>query len=430
MNPHLQRALLLYQQARYDLAETELQQALAVEPGHAYAHGLLALCLAEREQFKEATEEAQQAIHLAPDSDFSHYAMARVMHERHREDEALAAINEAIRLDPDDADYLALLAQIHLSERRWPAALEAAERGLQHDPEHVGCTNLRAIALVKLGRKAEAGATIGAALGKNPDNSLTHANQGWTLLEKGEPKQALEHFRESLRLNPENEWARRGIVEALKARNIIYAVMLRYFLWMSKFRKNAQWGILLGAYFGNQVLGAIARHNPAWAPWILPIRILYGCFALMTWLASPLFNLLLRVNRFGRLALSREQTVASNWLGLCLLLALVALTGCVWFGFNSPWVMALCVFGLLLLPVAGTFNCARGWPRKTMSAYTLGMVLAGAVAVAFLFLADNRLADDARLFREIGAGFFGLFLIGAIGSTWVANILAMQRPKR
>src|SRR5262249_35174190 len=159
---------------------------------------------------------------------------------------------------------------------------------------------LRAIAMVKLGRRAEAGATIDAALARNPDNALTHANQGWTLLEKGKPKQALEHFREALRLDPENEWARQGIVEALQARNVIYAVMLKYFLWMSRFSNRAQWGIILGAYFGNRLLSALAHSNPDLAPWILPLRILYVCFALMTWMASPFFNLLLRINRFGR----------------------------------------------------------------------------------------------------------------------------------
>src|SRR5204863_7764085 len=135
--------------------------------------------------------------------------------------------------------------------------------------------------------KAEAGATIDATLAKNPENALTHANQGWTFLERGDPKKALHHFREALRLDPENEWARQGIVEALKARNIIYAVMLKYFLWMSRFSSRGQWFIILGAYIGNRVLGAVAAANPKLAPWIIPVRILYVCFALMTWMASP-----------------------------------------------------------------------------------------------------------------------------------------------
>ena len=246
MSPQLERGLLLFMQSRYELAEAELRQALANEPREAYGHAMLGLCLAKREQFKEATEEAEQAVHLAPDFAFAHYALADILHDRNHHAEALTAINEALRLDSADADYFALLSAIHLDEKHWKEGLQAAEQGLQLDSEHVGCNNLRAIALVKLGRKSEAGATIDAALARNPDNAVTHANQGWTLLERGEPKKALEHFREALRLDPDNDWARQGIVEALKARNVIYAVMLKYFLWMSRLSGRVQWAIILG----------------------------------------------------------------------------------------------------------------------------------------------------------------------------------------
>jgi len=108
-----------------------------------------------------------------------------VFGKKNRYQEASAAIEEAIRLDPDDADYFSLKAAILLAERKWPAALEAAENGLRVDPEHVNCVNVRAMALVQLGRRDEAGATIGEALRHEPDNALSHANQGWALLHQG-----------------------------------------------------------------------------------------------------------------------------------------------------------------------------------------------------------------------------------------------------
>jgi tetratricopeptide (TPR) repeat protein len=421
MNPNLERAVLLLQQSRHELAEAELRQALAADPDDSHAHALLALCLAHRKRFEEATDEARQAIHLAPDFAFAHYALARVFYDRNRFSEALAAIQEAIRLEPEDADYFALLAHIHLQERRWREALAAAEQGLQFDPEHVGCTNLRAMAMVKLGRKTEARATVQSALSRNPDNSLTHANQGWTLLEQGEPKKAAEHFREALRLNPENEWARQGIIEALKARNVIYAVMLKYFLWMGKFSRRGQWGIILAGYFGNRILGSVANENPGLAPWILPLQIFYIAFALMTWLAYPFFNLLLRLNRFGRHALSREQTVATNWFGLCLLLALFGLGMCGFKGFVAPWIFIALVFGLLLLPVSAIFKCHRGSPRHTMTALTvlLGSLGVGSIVAPFVGGQPS----------DISAVLLGLFVLGIIASTWIANILVSRRPK-
>lgn len=430
MSPQLQRGLLLFQQGRPELAEAELRQALAADPNEAYAHTLLALCLCQRGQFKDATAEAQQAIHLAPDFPMAHYGLAYVWHDRRHYDEALAAIHEALRLEPDHPDYCALLAQIQLDRRQWPAALEAAERGLQNDPEHVACTNLRAMALVKLGRKAEATATIEAALARDPDNSVTHANQGWAYLEQGNPQKALEHFREALRLEPTNEWARQGIIEALKARHLIYAVILKYFLWMARLSPQVQWIILLGGYFGNRWLGSFSQTHPEWAPWIWPLRILYITFALLTWTADPMFNLLLRLNRFGRLALDREQVVASNWIGGCVFLALASLGACLVWSFDSPFVLGAMVFGFLIIPLAGTFKCAAGWPRRAMAGYTLVMAALGLAALALAFLAGVQSPDLARGSQSLAMTCFLLFFLGAIGSGWVANILIMQRPRR
>jgi tetratricopeptide (TPR) repeat protein len=428
VNPHLPRAILLFQQSRHDMAAEELRQSLAAEPQDPYAHALLGLCLARQEKFNEATAKAQQAIRLGPDFPFAYYALARIWYDRNYEKEALGAIKEALRLDPSQTNYYALLAQIHIREARWRDALDAAERGLQLDVEDVDCTNLRVIALVKLGRKSEAGTTIDAALRRNPDNAVSHANQGWTLLEKNQPKQALEHFREALRLDPQNEWARRGIIEALKARNFIYAVMLRYFLFMSRFSRRGQWGIILGAYFGNQILRGLAAANPSWAPWILPIRILYVVFALMTWIASPLFNLTLRLSRFGRMVLSRDQIIANNCIGLVLLLALLSLAGCLKYGFNSPWLLGAMMFGLLLLPVAGTFKCPPGGMRVFMAVFTGIIAAAGIGSVVLFLLSGNR--QDADSIRGLGALLFSVSLLGAIASGWIVNILLLRRRRK
>ncbi len=99
----------------------------------------------------------------------------------------------------------------------------------------------------------------------NPNNPNTHANLGWALLHKGEHEKAMIHFREALRLDPELQWAQQGIVEALKARHFIYRVMLKYFLWMSRLGSRAQWGVILGAYFGHRVFRNIAQFNKSFS---------------------------------------------------------------------------------------------------------------------------------------------------------------------
>jgi tetratricopeptide (TPR) repeat protein len=416
----MERAQILLQQSRYDLAEAELRRALAADPNDASGHAALGLCLAELSRLQEATEEAQAAVGLAPYLPYAHYALASVLQDRNRLEEAGEAVEEAIRLDPEEPDYQALLSNIWFNRRRWKESLEAAEVALVLDPEHVAANNLRAMALVKLGRKAEAGATIGTALARDPENSLTHANQGWALLHAAEYARALEHFREALRLNPQSEWAREGMVEALKARHLVYGLMLRYFLWMSRLSGKAQWAVLLGGYFAYRVLRDVARHNPGLAPWITPLLFAYGIFALMTWIADPLFNLILRLNRFGRLVLDGEQIRSSNWLGGLVLAALLSLAAGLTTG-HPAGVLGALVFAATALPMVAIWRCRPGWPRKAMAAYTGGVGLTGLLGIALAAAAPG---------SSLSVTVVTVAVAGAVLSGWPANILIAVRPKR
>lgn len=423
MSAHMERAGLLIGQDRFTMAEAELRQHLGGEPDDAVAHALLGFCLSRQEKHDEAEREARQAIGLGPDHPLTHYFLGEVLVQRNRFDEAMAAAEEAIRLNPEDADLHSLKGSVHLCRRQWPEALEAADRGLALDPEHVGCNNLRAMALTQLGRKDEAGRTIGAALEREPENALAHANRGWAYLHEASPAKALEHFREALRLDPTCEYSRAGIVEALKARNMIYGLMLRWFLWMGRLSGKAQWAVIIGLFVGARLLRSVGRSNPGLEPFVWPILIVYNLFCFMTWFADPLFNLLLRLNPFGRLALSRDQIVASNWVGGALLgtvagAAAWAITG------QTLWGLAAGASLLMVMPIVGTFRCDKGWPRRSMAAVT---VLIGGCGVAALVLA---LAARTEAELESAALPAILFAVGVFFSQWIANALAAVTPRR
>lgn len=426
-SPQLQRALVLHAQGRHEMVEKELRELLSQNPENAFALALLAISLAELERRDEAESSAREAIGNAPDLPFAHYALARVLMDRHRPDDAAAAIAEAIRLEPGDADFHATNAAIQFQKEQWQAALQAAETGLQMDPEHVGCNNLRAMALVKLGRKSEAGATLDTTLSREPENSTTHANKGWTLLEQGRRKEALAHFKESLRLEPGNEWARAGLVEALKAGNPIYALVLKYFLWMRKLSPGARWGIVIGGYFGSRMLGAMSASNPDLAPWLLPLRALYICFALLTWLAAPICNLFLFVHPVGRYALNKRERLQATLVAACLAPALLLALAALQRAFRSDDLVAAMIMGLLAVPVAAIHACHEGWPRKTMAAIAIALALLGVTAAALLALvhpgSDSELANSTV---KLATTFF----IGIFISMWVANYLMSQRPTR
>ncbi len=421
--------MLLLEQARYDTAEAELRQALAEDPENARAHAMLALCLIQSRQYERAAAAVDLARTLSPDDPFVFYVESRMLTERNCFPEAEAAVLEAIGLDPYEVEYFAQLACVRMEQRRWDAALVAAEQGLALDAENVTCTNLRAMALVKLGRRLEAGEAIASALRRQPEDADTHANMGWSLLENAQPQQALEHFREALRLNPNSQWARQGIVEAMKARYFVYRLILGWFLWMLRLSSGMQWGILVGAFVGYQVLRSIARGNPTLAPWITPLLIVYVVFAIMTWVASPLFDLVLRLNRFGRLALSREQIITSNWVGLCVLAALLSLTA-YFLQAGSLWLLCALACGFMIPLVSRIYACQPGWPRKTLIAMTSVMASLGILVVG-LVLCERWIPTELRPYALVVARLaLVLFMVGAVAGQFAVNALVQVRPRR
>lgn len=420
----MQRALHLMSSNRPGDAERELRRLLAADPSHAWGHAALALCLLDLERLDEAQGEAAAGIAADAEDAFAHYAMHRVMMARNRFDEARAAIEAAIQLDPADADYYGSLAVVLLRQRRREEALAAAERGLALDPEHVGCANLRSMVLVQLGRREEAGASMESALRRDPDNALTHANRGWALLHANQPKEAMQHFREALRLEPQMEWARAGILEALRARNIIYRLMLMYFMWMSRLGRGTQWGLIIGAYMGYRMLSNLADRQPEIAVYLRPILWAYMGFVFLSWAAKPLFNLLLRIDRFGRLILSREERIASNCVGGALLAA-AALAGYGAIGGDEAFLFGGLGAAFLIIPISGTASCEAGWPRWTMLGITAFAAFLVVAAIALHLVAAAMGASDGLAAGLLIGSFIVVFISG-----WVANYLAGVTPKR
>jgi tetratricopeptide (TPR) repeat protein len=430
MNPHLQRALLLIEQGRHEMADREARQSLAEHPHDAMSHSVLALCLVNAKKYQEASEEAALAIHHEPDNPFGHYTQAVVFFERNRYREAEQAIAQAISLNPYVVSYYALWGSLHLAQSRWQQALEAAEEGLACDPEDVDCTNIRAQALKQLRRPGDAAAVIGNSLARAPENATSHALMGWTLVEQGEYQKAMEHFREALRLEPDSELARSGIIEALKAKRVIYRPFLKYFLWISKFSGRGQWGIILGLWFVMNVLRRMARANPELAPFVLPLSIAYGAFAFSTWMAVPLFNLLLLLDPFGRLVLSRHEKITSSMVGICVLGALLCVAG--YFAITpAGWLIPATVVCVLLIPpISQIYHCEAGWPRMLMAAVALGMLGIGILAVAGIAFADSGIPRDEEAVRGGAQVLLAGFVLAAFGSQFIANALAGLKPKR
>lgn len=414
---HIDRALLLYDQSRYDEALREIATLLDRDPDNPVGHVVSALCLSGKGAHRAAEQSARRAIAAAPDFAFAHYGLARILLNANRTREAEAPAREAVRLAPNDADFYAVLAATLAERKRWKESLEVAEQGLRIEAGNTLCINVRATALTQMGQNDAAAAAIRSALAINPDNALTHTNMGATLLRDGRVEEALPYFREALRLDPTLDIARTGVLEALRARNPIYRAVLRCTIWMNTLNDRAQWFLIFGAYFAYRILRIVAMEYPATKPFVIPMLALYALFVVLSWTARPFANLLLRMDPVGRMLLNRGQITASNILGVCTLVGLGALVGYLVFG--SFELLLLTIIGLgLVIPVAGTYGDGSRPPSRLMLALCGVLLLLGAGSLIACFIID----------QNTSLQLIALFAIGAVLSNFVAvGVSAVRR---
>jgi Tfp pilus assembly protein PilF len=385
---HYNRARLLAEQGRYDLAMQETAAYLAEQPNSSQGYSLLSLCHTKKGEHQQAIAQAQQALGLSPDDDFCHFALGRAYYYANDLKAAEAAIATALSLDPDDADYHAQAAMIFHEQRKFDKALESAQAGLRLDPDNSTCRNMQVITLLETNAITEAEQIVGQALRLMPDSSFAHTAQGWVALHQGHNPQALEAFREALRIDPNADWARQGMMEALKAKNVFYRWILRYDLWLKG----------LG---GMQRLAIISL-----LLLVPPLRGLYLLFLLPAIAVKAIAHLMLRFDPYGKLLLDGSETeqrlplwlVIVDWLLLAVVFAFYQLL---------PPLVLLTTGGMGYL----IWRCYGG---KTL-AQRLGFGVAAAMLPLWLWMTVSEEAMRATPQEAAGGAIAGAMMLAVIG---------------
>jgi len=386
--PLLERANLLLAQGRPKDAERQLADALRIEPENDYALALLTRCKFDQKQFREGLQVIQSAIQLMPHEGYYFYLMAFGYYQLDNNTLALRHLQKAVELSPWSAEFFGLWGLVLLEEKSFEQALEKANEGLAVDPENITCLNVRSTALNKLKRVDDAIETMQDALEKDPENAYTHTTVGWNLLEKGRHKDAARHFREALRIHPNLESAREGLKQALKSKIPPYRWLLQYSFWINNKGKKARWIIPLGIYIGIQVIARLSEQGGGGIAAIgLGIMALYLLFVITSWVINPLANFFLLFHKDGKYALSsREKTNAIALISALVAGLAIVITGLFLPGNPLPVVFAGLITMSLGLPLGHMNFPLRLKGNLLVQWYSMGLVLFGLVAIAFILL--------------------------------------------
>lgn len=324
---NFERGLQLFDMGRFKDAIPYLNNALASDIDNFEAKFLLAQCHLQMDSLDQSKNLALELRSSYPNFSGVHYLLSQINLLEDNLKEALELIDEAISIDPYDEDYFGHKAFIYLNDKKFEEALYYANEGLKLNAKSRSCLNARASTLTKLNRKEEAKETIENLLNDDPENAYSHANVGWSHLEHNDINEALVHFKEALKLDPNHEYARNGMVTAVKAKNKIYNLYLRYAFWISNKSEKNQWLFIIGIYLVYR-FSVKALTYSGMTILAIPLIIVYLLFALGSWIMEPLSNMLLLFDSYGKYLLDDNSRLSGQILFGLLSLSLVS------FGFS------------------------------------------------------------------------------------------------
>jgi len=410
-HPQLLRGLQLKELGRYADAESAFKEALAQEPNDAFALHQLAGCqwqIAGRQ--KDALQTINQAIAVEPNDSEHHILRAFILCVLDRPKEALASAQTALGLSPNEGGAYNAEAQAYLQMENWPAAERAARQALALDADNSGAANQLAQALRLQNKQAENDAHLAGMLARDPDDAFTHANAGWSALNRGEHRAAEVHFREALRIDPDFDYAREGLLNSFRARSPLYRAYLKYSFAMQRLSSGARWALIIGLYFAVKFAGQL--------PGGIVLVALYFLFVLWVWVARPVGNFLLLFDPFAKFALRPREKTEAAVVGGALLAGLFAVIASL--GFDLP-VVRLSGIGLIAaaFPLSLTFtNPSRA------GTWLFGMIGAATLLATLLIVSTAALPmipDKTVINIFTGA------CIGCLASTWLGNIPALRK---
>jgi tetratricopeptide (TPR) repeat protein len=413
MNHIIDRAEILIQQKKYVEAERLLKDLLSDNPNDVYLLSLLAEVSLQQDKIEQANDLINTAIGMSPESSHLFYIKARICIHQDEYDEAERNIGQALALDPSDADYYSWWALIKLTRKQYDKALELANKALELDAENLLGLNTRSTALLKLNHAEDSFKTIEGALREDPNNAYTHANYGWSLLEQGNHKRALAHFREALQNDPNLAYAQAGMVEALKANNLFYKLFLKYAFWIGNLTKKYQWGVIIGFYLGFKILKSIATNNETLQPYLIPLIVLLAFIAFSTWVISPISNLFLRLNTYGKYLLDKKEKMSSNFVAASFLIFLLGVMG--YFVASDDKFLTIAAFGFtMMVPYSAMFSPSKA--KYSLVIYAAAMTLIGTGAILNTFITG-----------EIFNVLTPIYILSFAAFQWIANYLMIKQ---
>jgi protein O-mannosyl-transferase len=196
---------LSFSQVKYWKNSFELfNHTLAVTEKNYTMHCNMGVLLAGQGKIKEAEFHYTEALKITPDDVDTNMNYANLLSRQGKLEEAVVRYNVAIKGKPDFAEAYNNLGITYIQLGNRQKAIEQFRQAVKHNPDYQDAQNNLRIAQTQQDRlKEPASATKTAKIG-NIDTFQGRMQAGTALIKSGDLDGAIKHFREALKLEPEN----------------------------------------------------------------------------------------------------------------------------------------------------------------------------------------------------------------------------------
>lgn len=193
-----------------DKAKQHFFQALRLDPHHAEGYNNLGCLFYKQQLFQQAILHFQKAIRINPDYWEAHYNLAHSFAKQNLLSSASVHYREVLRLRSDHLSAHTHLGLIYFEEGYFPKALEHLSRAVELDPSNGSTWHYLGHACLAMGEIARAQTSFEQALTRVSTDlqGEIHHNLAVLHLKRENHSQALYHFEQTLKLQPDNETAR------------------------------------------------------------------------------------------------------------------------------------------------------------------------------------------------------------------------------
>ena len=220
----------------YDLAITEFETALRLNPNYFFALSNLGNVYGKKKEYAQAISYTKQALQQKPDYAPGHYNLAKALHMTGNSEKAMLSYRSAIKYNPYFEEALFNLGFLALEQKQFIEAVDNFkgflemqprhpkahfglgtsyammgklgrakqyyENAIAYDPEFLSPYINLANLYMTTGNSAEAKNLLKIVLSKNPGLAGVHKNLGLIFMQEKNINNASKHLKEYLRLMP------------------------------------------------------------------------------------------------------------------------------------------------------------------------------------------------------------------------------------